>query len=338
MTVLTDLEKTLGKGRVRVDQPMGKDTTFGVGGPADFFYETKRGKELVGAINLAKKLDLPIFILGAGSNLVVSDKGIRWLVIKNSCLEFSFKPFSETFSPPKINSRFKQKDDSLTSSKDNHRFVVTAGSGWRLPSLINRCFKEGLIGLEWFAGIPGSLGGAVYMNIHGADLFLSDFVYRVRVWDEKKDKEEYLDYHQLKFGYDYSIFHEKQFIIISVDLILRQGDIAKAKKRYGSWLKAKIRIQPQRSSGSIWQNLSAAEQKKHNLPTAGIGYLIDKRLGLKGKKIGRARISIKHAGFIENLGGASAADVLELIGLVEKRAKKELGIELKREVELVGEF
>ena len=338
MTVLADLKKILGKGRVRVDQSMGEHTTFGVGGPADFFYEAKNGQELVGALKLAKKLDLPIFVLGAGSNLIVSDQGIRGLVIKNSCLEFSFKPFSETFSPSKINPRFKQKDDSLTSSKDTHRFMVTAGSGWRLAALISRCFKEGLTGLEWFAGIPASLGGAVYMNIHGADLFLSDFVYRVRVWSKDRDREEYLDYHQQKFAYDYSVFHEKHLFILSVDLILYKGDVEKAKAIYKKWLEKKIKIQPQRSSGSIWQNLSAEEQKKHNLPTPSIGYLVDKRLRLKGRKIGQARISIKHTGFIENLGGASVADVLKLIGLVEKRAEKELGIKLKREVELVGEF
>ena len=134
------------------------------------------------------------------------------------------------------------------------------------------------------------------------------------------------------------LFHHLQEVILTLDLVLYRGDLAKAKNIQQHWLRQKLAIQPQRSCGSVWQNLEPNVQKRLSLPTPAIGYLIDHKLGLKGKRIGDAQISLRHAGFIENVGQAKARDVLELIRLVEREAKEKLGIRLKREVIVVGEL
>jgi len=222
-------------------------------------------------------------------------------------------------------------------SPQDEKVLVSVGSGWKLNALIAYCLDKGLVGLEWFAGIPGSLGGAVYMNIHGGNYFFSDLVYKVIAWNQLSQKQVELTAKELKFDYDYSVFQEKEMVILLAQLILYRGNIEIAKKIQQYWLRQKLMVQPQRSCGSVWQNLSREEQIKHHLPTPSIGYLIDHKLRLKGRKVGQAQISLKHAGFIENLGGAKGADVLELMRLVEAEAKQKLRINLKREVMVVGE-
>lgn len=347
------LEKRLGRGRIKKKELMAKHTTLGVGGPAEYFYEAKSSAELIKAIEVSRKLKLPLFILGAGSNIIVGGKGIRGLVVKNLTQDFFMKPFEGIFTPRKIKPRLKKLSAhqdgvgvhamglgrpgaDLPRSKE--LFLVTASSGWRLADLINHCLKKGLVGLEQFAGIPGSLGGAVYMNIHGGPLFFSDYLYQVEVWDLARKKEKIIKYKDLDLAYDYSIFHKKNRPILSASLVLAHGDRAKAQLVKDRWLKEKVADQPQRSCGCIWQNLSFQEEKSLGLPTPSIGYIVDKVLALKGRTRGGAQISPKHAGFIENVENAKAGDVLELLLLVEKEAKNKLGVVLKREAILIGEF
>lgn len=346
MTMLSQLETFLGKKRIRIGEPLSQYTTLGVGGPAQFFFEAGTGEELVGAVRAAKKLNLPYFILGSGSNLVVADKGTAGLVIKNRFLDFSCEPFRETFRPRKIPPRLQPSEPQKYldtqalplsfNKKSDKKFLVRVGSGWKLGALIQKCLEENLVGLEWFAGIPGSIGGAVYMNIHGGSYFFSDFVYQVKFYDSDREKTQVLKNQELKFAYDFSLFQKKPWVILAVELVLYRGNVEVAKKTRERWLGTKLRVQPQRSCGSVWQNLSAQERLKLGLPTPSIGYLIEKHLGLKGKQIGQAQISTKHAGFIENLGKAKASDVLELIRLVEAEARK-TGITLRREIIVVGE-
>ena len=347
MKILQEIEAFLGEGQVKTQESLAKHTTLGIGGPADFFYQAKTEKGLIQAIKVAKRLNLPYFILGGGSNILISDKGIRGLVIKNLIQGFSFKAFSEKFTPPLIKSRLVQlepekyleaKKQPQSSCKKNPYFLVTVGSGWRLNSLINHCLDKGLVGLEWFGGIPGTIGGAIYMNIHGGHYFFSDFVYGVRVWDFKTQKTKYLPAEKLTFAYDYSLLQKEPMVILTADLILGKGNVVKARRTYQDWLRKKSQVQPARSCGSVWQNLTDKIRKEQDLPTSSVGYLIDKKLQLKGKRLGRAQVSLKHAGFIENLGRARASDVLKLMCLVEEQAKEKLGIDLKREVILKGDF
>ncbi len=345
MNLLLRLESALGKNQIKAGVLLAKLTTLGVGGPADYFYEAKTTKDLLQAAKTAKELNLPFFVLGTGSNLIVRDGGFRGLVIKNLVTDFKIESFTKPFFPPKIENRLQQLESekylhagkSVSFSLTDKKALVTVGSGWKLNALIPLCLAKKIVGLEWFAGIPGTVGGAVFMNIHGGNHFFSDFVYQVCVWDETSQKEAKLMNKNLKFDYDYSLFQEKKMLITKIQLVLYKGNVEKAKEYHSKWLKQKLTVQPQRSCGSVWQNLSPEIQAKHRLPASGIGYLIDKILALKGKKIGLAQISLKHAGFIENLGGAKAKDVLELMRLVETEAKKKLGLKLKREVIVIGE-
>lgn len=346
MTKLDQLNQKLGTGRVITQEPLARHTTLGVGGPAEYFFEAKTKQDLLQAIKVAKELALPFFILGGGSNIIVADKGLKGLVIKSLLQDFTLQPFSGSFSPKPVAPRLTQLEtreylsasETETSFKETDpRFLVRAGSGWKMNALITRCFEADLVGLEWFAGIPGTLGGAVYMNVHGGHHFMSEFVYGVEVLDPTNRQTTRLTHDQLGFAYDFSIFHTHPGVILTVDLVLYRGNLAKAKTMQQHWLRQKLTVQPQRSCGSVWQNLEPKVQKRLGLPTPGIGYLIDKKLGLKGKQIGQAQISPRHAGFIVNLGQAKAQDVLKLMGLVEQEAKEELGIILKREVIVVGE-
>lgn len=331
----------------RVNESLAKHTSLGVGGPADYFIETKTEKDLIKVVLLAREKKINFLILGGGTNIIASDKGYRGLVIKNLFKTYSTKPFKNKFTSKKINFRLTQlepenylkaPEKKSRPEQKEKKYLVNAGSGWRINALISRCLADKLTGLEYFAGIPGSLGGAVYMNIHGGREFISRYVYQVKMFDPEKNIVKTLDNNQLDFSYDHSIFHNRKWIILSVYLILtKEKNPKQSIKIQQQWLKEKLAIQPQRSAGSVWQNLSISQTKKLNLPTSGIGYFIDKKLGLKGMKIGKAQISPKHAGFIENLGSASAADVLKLIALVEKKARKVLGINLQREVILIGE-
>lgn len=345
MSMLTGLQAILGRDQIKTNEPLSRHATLGVGGPAQFFYEASQETDLIKAVRAAKKLKLPFFILGSGSNIVISDKGVKGLVISNKVLGLAQRQFSRSFSPKKIRPRLKQiqaekylDTGNLEASfnQANEKLLVSVGSGWKINVLIMECFKLGLVGLEWFAGIPGSVGGAVYMNIHGGNHFFSEFILSVRVYDPETDKTMTLDHQELKFAYDFSVFHEKPWVILGVNLVLYRGNKKQAEKIQQYWLRNKLLVQPQRSCGSVWQNLTEDQRRKQDLPTSSIGYLIEKHLGLKGTRIGGAQISPKHAGFIENLDQAKASDVLELIRLVEAKARK-LGIKLKREIIVVGE-
>jgi UDP-N-acetylmuramate dehydrogenase len=345
MTKLDQVRKLLGD-TVTGQEPLAKHTTLGIGGPAEYFYEAKTKANLIGAIKVAKKIELPWFILGGGSNIVVSDKGVKGIVIKSLLQDFTVQPFYQAFVPAMIVPRLAQLGEKghlsaskteMSFEKSDPRFLATIGSGWKMNALILRCFEENLVGIEWFAGIPGTLGGAVFMNLHGGHHFISEFVYRVESFDPQTQTIVERKNAQLAFDYDRSIFHNRREIILTVDLVLYRGDPDKAREIQQQWLKQKLAVQPQRSCGSVWQNLESKVQEKLSLPTPAIGYVIEHTLGLKGKRIGDAQISPKHAGFIENVGQAKAQDVIELMDLVEQKAEKKLGITLKREVIVIGE-
>ena len=314
---------------------MAKFTTIGVGGPADILVVAGNSRELISVIELALDSSLPFKLIGRGSNLIVSDNGYRGMIIVNRSKgwEIINKP-ARTADFAQTGSRFTGEDkNSLYNLKENKTSVlVKVASGNRIPILIKELFKEGISGLEWFTGIPGTIGGAVYMNIHGADTFLGDLVVRARLFSGKEIKEVENSY--FRFKYDWCILHETHEHILDVDLRLNEGMVDEARKQSHDWARYKAN-QPQKSAGCIFQNLTGQEMDQLKIPTPSVGYVIDKLLHLKGTRQGNAMISVNHAAFIENLGGASATDVINLIELISQRAKKELGINLKKEVEII---
>ena len=243
-------------------------TTFKIGGPVKYFFAAKTKNDLIKAIGWAKEHNLPFFILGGGSNILVSEKGFSGLVIKTG------KPLS------------------LYVSK----------------------------GLEWAIGIPGTIEGAVYGNAGAFGKTMGDVVKSVEVFDSKTKKIKIFKNKDCKFGYRDTIFKKKNnLVILSVKIKSKISNPQKIKE----YLKYRKERQPLNfpSAGSIFINPKGFSA----------GELIE-RCGLKGKKIGQAEISRKHANFIINVGGATSRDVLKLINLAKKKVETRFGIKLEEEI------
>lgn len=318
-------------------------TTMKIGGSANLFVIAQNILQLETAIKLASKYSIHFLVIGNGSNIIVSDSGYEGLVILNNanrmkilscplssikrkCTDSRFAPFDNSYYS---NSVFQYSDE------DTDDVAVRADSGMKISILMKELFKVGITGLQWFSGIPSTVGGAIYMNMHGGHHYFGDLVEKALLYDGKNTREVDNDYFQ--FDYDWSILHQTGEIILQADLHLKKGNVQKAKELARKWA-AKKSHHPQRSAGCIFRNLTIGEQTNLNLPTPSVGYLIDQVLNLKGTRIGDAVISPKHAAFIENLGEARTQDVVELIDLIIERAKSQLKLDLKMEVKLIGKF
>jgi UDP-N-acetylmuramate dehydrogenase len=336
---------------VKIDEPLALHTTLGVGGPATRLATATTAEQLQEGVRLAHHYGIPVFVIGWGSNLIVSDRGFPGLVIKNRAQNWQViqEPSSATTktSPP-IPARLKPADegyyridDLLYSEELSPPVIVQAESGAKIDTLMKALFKQGITGLQWFAGIPATVGGAIYMNMHGGYHFFGDFVQQALLFDPpaaaKAGGIKQVEQNYFQFDYDYSILQKTKETMLWAQLKLYRGDVQRAQATAREWARRKA-LQPQRSAGCIFRNLSPEEQKRLNLPTPSIGYLVEHVLKLKGVRRGDAIISPRHAAFIENLGNARAEEVKVLIELVAEKAKTELGLELQEEVEYLGKF
>jgi len=196
-------------------------------------------------------------------------------------------------------------------------------------------FDQGITGLQWYAGVPATIGGSIFMNMHGGHHFFGDIVFRAELFDGEKARWEPQRY--FNFNYDWSILHNTREIVLRAELVLRKGDPQKAREQARKWARSKSQ-QPQRSAGCIFQNLNPDQQQKLKLDTPSVGYVVDKLLGLKGVSCGDAVIAPSHAAFIVNKGKASANDVYYLYKRIQDASREKLGIELQPEVEFIGDF
>jgi len=281
--------------------PLKNYTTFRIGGPAKYFFIAKTKEDLIKAILAVKKINLPFFILGGGSNLLVSDNGFEGLVIKNEARNF------------KIENR-----------------KIIAESGAIFDRVIEAAVKAGLSGIEKGSGIPGTLGGAVYGNAGWPKRkwAIGDLVEKVEIlWPN--GKIEKVGKRWLSFNYRNSRFKKIKInkpIILEVVLKLKKDKKANLTKKRSEILKTRIKKIPSGfSAGSIFKN-------PREKPA---GYLIEK-CGLKGKRIGKAQISEKHANFIINLGKGKAKEVRKLINLIKQKVKNKFGIILEEEIQFLG--
>ncbi len=322
---------------LKKDEPLARYSTIGIGGKANLLVSVKNSGQLEKAIMLAKSHAPRFIIIGKGSNIIFTDSGYDGLVIINTSRMWKVIGKLEGGEPklsPKT--RFKSLQGEITVNYDDRNtpdIRIRVDSGVRIDYLRKAMYKEGITGLEWFAGIPSTVGGAIYMNMHGGEYFFGDLIESANIMDGQNKRR--VDNNYFKFDYDWSILHNTGEIVLEADLCLKKGDIEKAQLLAKKWAKAKS-FQPRRSAGCIFRNLSTDEQLEMNLPTPSVGYIIDQVLELKGKRIGDAIISPHHAAFIENLGQATAYDVLSLIDLVKREAKSKLGVELKEEVQIIG--
>lgn len=285
---------------VEFDVPMRTKTSFRVGGPADVLASPNDASELQRLVGYVKDKGLPFFILGRGTNLLVLDGGIRGVVI-------DLRAFNTL---------------EVTDGD-----VVYAGAGVPLPKAVYFAMENSLTGLEFAAGIPGSVGGAVVMNAGAWEGEMKYVVESVTVMSEDGDVKE-LKRESLAFSYR-NLKLPKGTIVLGVSFKLKAGDKEVIKERIGHVLQARKAKQPldSPSAGCVFKN-----------PPAGpAGKIIDE-VGLKGLQVGGARVSDLHANFIVNNGNATAKDILSLVEAVAERVYEKKGISLEPEIKIVGEM
>lgn len=270
-------------------------TSFRIGGKAKYFFIAETKEELIKAISAAKKLNLPFFILGGGSNLLISDKGFNGLVIKNLNIKYYT-----------LNAK------------------IVTGTGISLSKLVAIATKKRLTGLEWASGIPGTVGGAIFGNAGSFKKSIGDIIREVEIFDFKDLKIKIYNFKKCEFSYRESIFkRNNNLIILSVTIQLKKGNEKEIKRKIKDFFNYKQNIQPLNfpSAGSIFKN-------PENISA---GALIEK-CGLKGEKIRGAMVSEKHANFIINFNNAKSEDVKSLIKLIKTKVKNKFKIKLKEEI------
>jgi len=272
-------------------------TVFNIGGPADFFCEVKNKEELVEVLDWARDNKTPFFIMGAGSNLLVSDDGFRGLAIKMS----------------------SQNIDLLGENK------IFVAAGVSMARAVNFSIEKGFGGFEWGVGIPGTVGGAVFGNAGCFGGEMKDAVDSVSILERKIFE---LPNDACEFAYRHSVFkRHPEWIILGATLNFFPGDKEKSRAKVLEYTKKRTASQDigEKCAGCIFKN------PKQDLAA---GYLIDK-VGLKGAKIGGAMVSGKHANYIVNTGGATARDVKELIMVIKDEVKKVNGILMEEEIRII---
>lgn len=321
-------------------------TTLKIGGPADYFIQTQSTPEL---IDILESTDIrPITILGNGSNVLISDDGIRGLVIKNSSTEIKIGNceleignFSQTYTQRQENEPEKYLDFSKIDYDESGLPIsqVEISSGCPLPYLISWTLDHGLTGLQWFAYIPGTIGGAVLHNIHGGSYHIADYIKSVKCFD--LNTKAVIEYQKsdLSWEYEKSFFiNNPQLIILSATLNLFHGDTRKAKQVRDAWIAQKIKVQPMNSPGSAFANPALEICQKIWGEQKSAGWIIDHELGLKDFKIGDAQISLQHSNFFINASKATATDYKKLIDHVQKLVRDRFGFDLIPEIKFLGKF
>ena len=300
--LIEGLSRFITKDSILVDEPMKKHTTFKIGGPADYFIKVKNIDILKKLLIYTKERNIPLHIIGNGSNLLVLDKGVRGIVAKLN---------------------FKKTE---IVKKDNYSLVTVSAD--IMGSILSRkVAKLGLKGLEFLSGIPCTIGGAVRMNAGAYKQEIKDTLVSVKYLDENGEIVEKLN-EELHFGYRTSMFEDKPYIIIEATFKLEHGDKEEIEKKIEEMTIARREKQPIEypSAGSTFK-------RKGDIITAK---LIDD-CGLKGYTIGGAAVSLKHAGFIINKNNATAKDVLKLVRIVKRRVFAKYNIEIELEMLILGE-
>lgn len=291
----------VGEENVHTDEPMSRHTTFRIGGNADYFVKPGNADEVAAVIVVCREYNIPYFILGNGSNLLVSDDGYRGMIINIM--------------------------DNMDSVTVDGR-IITAQAGAMLVRVSVMARDNALTGLEFASGIPGTIGGAVYMNAGAYGGEMKNVVKTVRAIDEYGRIYE-LDSEKMDFSYRHSIVEERKLIVLEVTLELEHGSREAIDDRMKELAEARRSKQPLEypSAGSTFKRPE--------------GYFTGKLImdaGLRGYSVGGAQVAEKHCGFVINKGGATASDVVELIRDVQHDVDDKFGVTLEPEVKMLGEF
>lgn len=309
MRIPTSLS-SLDPARLQASAPLAPHTTFKIGGPADWLYEATSADDLAAAITAARTAGMPWFVLGLGANVLIGDKGVRGLVIRNRAA-------------------------AHTLGRDG---VLWSESGAVVETLVLETVRAGWSGLEHYIGIPSTVGGALWQNLHflspapdrARTMFISEVFAECEILSEEGERRT-VDASYIQFGYDDTVFHHRRDIVLSARFQLQRGDpfrLHQILQENLSWRGSRhpwLEIHP--SAGSIFQKIEGV----------GAGRLID-QCGLKGFRIGDAQISHIHANILVNLGQATAADVRALIAHAQAAVQDRFGYQLTPEIGFIGEF
>ena len=299
--MLEKLQNLIGEAKVLVNEPMASHTTFRIGGPADYFVAPETVEELAAVLKLCKEEDMPYFILGNGSNLLVGDKGFRGVVIQ------LYKNFDGI---------------ALEGTK------ITAKAGAMLIRVAKEAGKAGLTGLEFASGIPGTIGGAMVMNAGAYGGEMKDVVTAVTILT--KDGEiKTLSGEEMNFRYRGSVVEDEGYIVLEAVMELKEGNLEEIHTRMEE-------LSVQRKTKQPIEYPSAGSTFKR--PEGYFAGKLIQDAGLRGYQVGGAQVSEKHCGFVINAGGATAADVMKLMKDVSDKVNAQFGVTLEPEVKRIGEF
>ena len=311
--ILERLASRLGNTVVRRDEVLAPYTTFKIGGPADLFVEATSADALANAVLAARETGVPYFVLGLGANILVGDRGFRGLVIRNTARTHEFR---------------SNGDDC----------ILWTESGAVVKDLIQESVRKGWSGLEHYVGIPSTVGGAIWQNLHFLSpapdrertMFIAEVFASCEILSEENERKSVgADY--VHFGYDDTVFHHRRDIVLSVNFHLKRGDtgaLNRILQENLSWRGARhpwLEWHP--SAGSIFKKIEGV----------GAGRLVD-QCGLKGFRVGDAQISHMHANIMVNLGAATARDVRNLISHAQQAVEEKHSVHLEPEIGFVGEF
>jgi UDP-N-acetylmuramate dehydrogenase len=310
---IDQLAERLDAAHLRRGEPLAPYTTFKIGGPADLFFEATSADALANAVLAARATDVPYFVLGLGANVLVGDKGFRGLVIRNTSRHHAFR----------------EQGDSCQ---------LWTESGAVIKDLIQESVSLGWSGLEHYVGIPSTIGGAIWQNLHFLSpaperertMFIAEVFQSCEILSEENERKT-VDADYVGFGYDDTIFHHRRDIVLSATFTLARADTAvlhRILQENLSWRGGKhpwLEWHP--SAGSIFKKIEGI----------GAGRLVD-QCGLKGFRHGGAQISHIHANIMVNLGGATAKDVRELISIAQTAVETNCHVHLEPEIGFIGEF
>lgn len=299
--VLSDLKKIIPEENIKINEPMSKHTSFKTGGPAGIYIIGKTLEQIQAVLKYSNQNNIQLYIIGNGSNLLVSDEGIKGIVLKIAV-------------------------DNIETLESDFGVLVKAGAGVKIMALAQILKKDGITGFEELAGIPGTMGGANYMNAGAYGKELKDIIVSTKAINKETGEIETLKNEEQELKYRSSIFKNRKYIIIETMLNLQKGIPEEIERKMSNFSNQRKQKQPIEypSAGSTFKR--------------GEGFITAKLIdecGLKGYQIGGAQISEKHAGFIINKNNATSKDILDLIKYTKRKVFEKFGVQIEEEVEII---
>ncbi|MBQ2836146.1 MAG: UDP-N-acetylmuramate dehydrogenase [Clostridia bacterium] len=295
---IEEIEQFIPKDRIYINEPMNKHTSFKIGGPAEYLIKIQTAEEIKSILKLSKEQEMPLTIIGNGSNILVSDEGIKGIVLKIEIPTFEL---------------------------DNQTAKIKVGSGVKLAFIAQKCLKQEIAGFEFASGIPGTIGGAIRMNAGAHGKEMKDVVTNITYMD-RSGKIYTIQNEDAKFEYRNSLFVNQDHIILEVEMQLEKGNAEEIQSKMAEYATYRKQKQPIEypSAGSTFKR--------------GVDFITAKLIddcGLKGYQIGGAQISEKHAGFIINKENATAQDVIKLMKYTKEQVYNKFGKTIEPEIEII---